>query len=228
MKNNTSLIFNIVLAVAVLGLYILHFSSANGNTETSKKKTPKKVVKTTEGEKAAPLNIAYVNIDTLNKNYEFAKQSRKDMETKERILQSEIDNRVRNWQNEVVTYQKGVSSMTIQQAKAKEQELQQKQMQIEQYRQTVASDFIKQEQKINEKLIDNVSAYLKQYSEENGYDYILTYSKLGGGILFGDESRDITIEVLEGLNEEYKKEGKSEDETSEKEEKKEKTKMEKK
>ena len=52
----------------------------------------------------------------------------------------------------------------------------------------------------NQKILDNLMDYLKEYNETAQYDYIFN----GANVLIGDEAHNITAEVLEALNEAYK------------------------
>jgi outer membrane protein len=57
--------------------------------------------------------------------------------------------------------------------------------------------------KKTEEFYGNIFEYIKSYNKENGYEFVLGYSK-GGGILFADASLDVTKKIVEGLNKEYK------------------------
>jgi outer membrane protein len=44
---------------------------------------------------------------------------------------------------------------------------------------------------------------LKKHADENGYQYVLTYSKTNPAVLYAEESLDITKEIVVALNKEY-------------------------
>ncbi|MEY2792856.1 MAG: hypothetical protein RJA76_848, partial [Bacteroidota bacterium] len=50
---------------------------------------------------------------------------------------------------------------------------------------------------------NNIREYITKINKENKFEFVLGYSKLGGGILFADESVDVTQKILDGLNKEY-------------------------
>lgn len=209
MKNSSSII-NIVLGIAVVILYILHFTqqpSASKPSETQKTdSTAKKQTPATKKEEDTKktITIGYVNVDSLDAKYEFSINARQTMQNKERALQSDLEKRASTLQNEMVNFQKTFNTMSMEQAKNKEQELIQKQQSLEQYRQNVGANYMKEEQDLQKKLLENISNFMKQYGEENGYDYILTYSSLASGTLYGNPEMDITEQVIEGLNKKYK------------------------
>jgi outer membrane protein len=209
---NTSLIINVVLGIAIVVLYILHFTQsptqATDTKTNSKPSVKKEKADSKEDTSKEVLSVAYINVDSLDARYEFSINARKTMQTKERILQSDLEKRAMSLQNEVVTFQKTMNSMTMEQAKGREQELMQKQQDLEQYRQSAGSGYVKEEQELQKKLLGNINDFMTQYAEANGYDYILPYSGAGSGTLYANPAFDITDEVIKGLNEEYKSEKK--------------------
>ena len=54
----------------------------------------------------------------------------------------------------------------------------------------------------NKQLLDSVLNYLKVYNKDKKYSYILNAAE----VLLGDETHNITKEVLVGLNARYSKE----------------------
>jgi outer membrane protein len=71
-----------------------------------------------------------------------------------------------------------------------------------QYRDRVSQQLAQEEQGKIEELYGNITDYLKDYTKDKPYRLVLGYSK-GGGILFADNSLEITNEVLTGLNQQY-------------------------
>ena len=74
------------------------------------------------------------------------------------------------------------------------QQLQQEQQQLQQTGQTELDS-----------VVSKVRKQIKEYGKANGYTYILTGGD-GGSVLYGDEAKDVTTEVLKILNDNYKKE----------------------
>lgn len=194
-----SLILNGILAVAVIYLYILHFGSGKAaETNTNRE---------TGGFAGGPVpKIAYVNSDTLLAHYDYFKDKQAELETKATQLQSEYENRAKGLQNEINAFQRTAGQMTINQARAAEEDLRKKQQNLMQYQQNLSTQLMEQENKVNEELYQNVSSYLEQYGKDKDFKIVLTYTK-GSGVLYADDSLDITREVIAGLNEKYKNPG---------------------
>lgn len=209
MKNNNNLIFNILLAIAVLVLYVLHFtkgSQNNTNISTENNKTTKSKAEVKSKTSTRETKVAYVNIDTLEAKYEFFITLKKDLETKQRLIQTDLRNRQSAFQNEVMSFQNSAATMNMQQIENTKKALGQKEQELMNYGQNVENEYVKQERKLNEKLNDNISVFLKKYADENGYTLIFGYSKSNKaiGLIQADDNLEITQEVLKGLNEEYK------------------------
>ncbi|MCE7062612.1 OmpH family outer membrane protein [Dyadobacter sp. CY343] len=197
MNNNTSLIWNIVLSLAVAVLFFLHFSGKPSADSGS----------VADGNVVAGRKTVYVQIDSLLKNYEFFKDTRKELENKNFQLENELNTKGRSLQNEVAFFQQKAQTMTPEQARSTEAQLMKKQQDLMAYRDQSAQALGQEEAKKNEELYKNIRAYIDKYNKENGFEFVLGYS-LGGGILFANPSLDVTQKILDGLNKEYKSDGK--------------------
>lgn len=144
--------------------------------------------------------IVFVNTDSLLKKYTYFKDVKKKLEEKGKMEEASLQAKGMAFQREVATYQQEASKMSPDQRAAIEQRLSRKQQELQQYNQTASMQLAKEEQQENEKLYQKIADFLKVYAKEKGYKMVLTYSKVGGGILYGDESLDVTEDVIEGLN----------------------------
>jgi outer membrane protein len=196
-NNNTSLIWNVVLSLAVAVLFFLHFSSKPSDTGA-----------VTDGAVVAGRRTVYVQVDSLLKNYDFFKDTRKELENKNFQLENELTTKGRSLQNEVAFFQQKAQTMTPEQARSTEAQLMKKQQDLMAYRDQSAQVLGQEEAKKNEELYKNIRSYIDKYNKENGYEYVLGYS-LGGGILFANPSLDVTQKIIDGLNKEYKNTGKA-------------------
>ncbi|HWV28100.1 MAG TPA: OmpH family outer membrane protein [Dyadobacter sp.] len=196
MNNNTSLIWNVVLSLAVAVLFFLHFSSKSSDAGAA-----------ADGAVVAGRRTVYVQVDSLLKNYDFFKDTRKELENKNFQLENELTTKGRSLQNEVAFFQQRAATMTPEQARSTEAQLMKKQQDLMAYRDQSAQALGQEEAKKNEELYKNIRSYIDKYNKENGYEYVLGYS-LGGGILFANPSLDVTQKIIDGLNKEYKNAGK--------------------
>jgi outer membrane protein len=191
-------LFNIVIAIAVVVLYILHFT-------TNKSQAPVFINASDSTLMAMPgINAVYVNGDSLLENYEYFKNAKKQFEAKTLRTEKEIDSKRSVLELEFTNYQKMASSMSAEQRARTEESLMRKEQELRLYSENAANKLQEEQSKFNEELFDRVSKYLKEHSKEKSYKVVFNFTK-GAGILYADDSLNITNEILEGLNREYKK-----------------------
>ncbi|HNP95025.1 MAG TPA: OmpH family outer membrane protein [Cyclobacteriaceae bacterium] len=192
---NLSLVLNLVLAVAVVVLFYLHFS---GGSETSAKSSnPEQSAITGD------LRIAFISVDSVLKYYEFFKISRDKLEAKGKKMDTDFKNRAQGLQREITSYQNTVSNLTIGQAKAIEEDLTKKQQNLRMYQESLAQELAVEENKLTQDLYDKITAYLKKYGNENGIHAVFKFDP-SSDLLYAGEVMDITKDVVAGLNDEYK------------------------
>lgn len=187
---NLSLILNAVLLVAVAVLFYLHFSSQKpkGSIGTD---TP-----------AGDLTVAYINSDSLVKNYDYMEDTKATLEAKAKKLDADLNNRVNSLRSEIAAFQRNQGNMTIAQSNALQEDLGKKQQNLQLYQQSLGQQLAQEEAKVNKDLYDRVTVFLKKYSEENGIQVVLKFDPLSD-VLYGKEALDITNVVIDGLNKEY-------------------------
>ncbi|MDJ1504613.1 OmpH family outer membrane protein [Xanthocytophaga agilis] len=197
---NLSLALNIVLLVAVAVLYFLHFKKSDTSGQGAKLVDLKKDTLSS----AAAAEIAYVNTDTLMAKYEYYKTTLDNLKSRREKMEQEVNGRARSLQNEVAAYQRKGNSMSVEQLQAAEQNLRMKDAELRQYSEKLANDLAKEEQQKTDELLERISEYLKKYTKGKPYKYVFAYTKGASAILYAQNNLDITQEVLDGLNTEYK------------------------
>ncbi|MFC2185887.1 OmpH family outer membrane protein [Fulvivirgaceae bacterium LMO-SS25] len=193
---NLSLILNIVLLIAVIYLYVDKFSGNSSET------TIASMEESGDMALASDLNIAYINSDTLLAKYDYFTEITGILEEKRNSAQAEYSNRAQGLQQEIETFQRTAQGMTMAQARAKEEELVQKQQTLQVYEQNLSQELMNEEAKLTNALYDTIADYLATYGKSRNLNIILTYTK-GSGVLYANEGLDITNEAIKGLNERY-------------------------
>jgi outer membrane protein len=205
MKNSSTLIQALLIA-AVAFLYFLHFSGKHPDAVTSTptgKDTSAARVKFNPKELKAS-RIVFVNADSLYVNYEAARVLKKETSTRQSQLESVYKQKAERLQQDYGEFQQKATQggFTQEQGKQAEAELMKRKEDLdgmEKQLAGLADEFQKKNGQINTK----ISQFLKAYNKEGRYSYILSYSSLGGSLLLGADSLDITRDVVGGLNEEY-------------------------
>jgi outer membrane protein len=150
--------------------------------------------------------IAYVDMDTLQVKYVFLKSKKEELEKKSANLEAELAKGGQILQNEAIAFQKKAQSggfTTQAEGEAAQQKLQKMQADLENRRQTMGAQLMKENDAFAKELQDKLDKYLLKYNKDKQYDYILSYQK-GGSILFANHDLDITEDVAKGMNEDDK------------------------
>lgn len=187
---NLSLILNLVLLIAVGVLYYLHFSGQHAQPAAG-------------SSTSRSLKIAYVNSDTISKYYDYVKVNRDKLESKGKKLDQDLKSRAQALQNEIDSYQRNVSSMTIGQARAVEEDLGKKRQNLQLYGESLNQEMLVEQDKMMKELYDKVTSYLRKYGQERGLEVVLKYDATSD-LLYAGDSLDISKEVVKGLNETFK------------------------
>lgn len=197
---NGNKIFNIIISLAVLVLYILHFTSSSVDSSINLINTSDSSAQVVDQNAMA----VYVNGDSLLENYDYFKKAKKDFEAKTLRTENEIAAKRTNLEKEFANYQQTGGSMTTEQRARVEESLMRKEQELRTYADNAASKLQEEQNKFNEQLFDKVAAYLKEHTKGKKYKVVFNFTK-GSGILYINDSLNITSEVLKGLNEEFNK-----------------------
>jgi outer membrane protein len=149
------------------------------------------------------LKVAYIYTDSVINNYEFFKEKSAEIAEKGKRYEGELTSRARGFEQEVQNFQSSANNMTINQAKAKEEELVAKERNLVTYRDNVMQELSADETKLYNEVYDKIQDYLKVYAAENDLEMILSYTR-GGGVWYADSTLDITQSVVNGINDTYK------------------------
>lgn len=208
MNKNFSVILNVVLAIAVAVLYYLHFSSpstatadAEGTDSTS---TAKPIILNPKDIKAS--KIVYVNLDVLNEKYEYIQEVSASAKAEQRSLESQYQTKAQKLQDDYVAYQTKAQQglLSENQAKGEEEALMKRKEELDQLELKNQALMEKIQAKTDE-MNENMKAYIKDYNKNTNYDYVFGYSNSPlSQLLMVDDSLDITQEILDGLNAQYR------------------------
>jgi len=204
MKNPASILSKITLSLLVAG-------SLAACTQTKTEDKPATTAATTKTATAVDPKageIVFVNSDSLLNKYEYFKDMADRLEKKGKAAQADLQSKGQAFQREVAEYQKAAPTMAADQRQATEQRLARKQQELQAYQQNAGAQVQQEQAGEQAKLYEKVAEFLKTYAKDKGYKMVMTYQKGNSGILYGDQSLDITSEVVKKLNEAYAKDKK--------------------
>ena len=192
MKNST--IVNIILALAVAGLYLIYFTGKNKD-----KSTPEDSGKGTN----KAISIAYVKMDSMLFTYELAKKLNTEFAEKRETFKKEYTDKRIKFERDAAAFQEKVQRggfLTEERARQEQERLGGVQQEIQKLDYDLTQKLTEMQGQINQQIVDSISSFLKNYNEVKKYDVILNSASM----LEGSPQLNITKEVTQGLNERYK------------------------
>ena len=190
---------NILTIVALAGVVILFilFLCTRGH-----KSAPAAPIAQTEN----GLTIAYVDTDTLMAKYQYAIDLTKELENYRTSQENNYKRQMTQFQNDYQKYMQDGPNMTLTQQQSKEAELKQRYEKLQGLEGELTLQIQKRTLEESEKMTRAVYAFIREYNESHSnFTLILSKSFSSSPILYGNEGMDITNEIIEGLNDEYKK-----------------------
>lgn len=186
-----------VLLVAVVALFVLFFTSNKGG-KVNPNATPAIAA---EG----GLKIAYVDTDTLMAKYQYALDLNEELLEFRNQQEASYKRQMTQFQNDYNKYMQDGPNMTLSQQQSKEAELKSRMEKLQGLEGELALKIQQRTLEESEKMTRAVYAFIREYNAANQqFDLILAKSFTSTPVLYGNEGMDITNEIVEGLNEEYK------------------------
>jgi outer membrane protein len=184
---NLSLSLNIILLLAVGFLYYKVYSN----------QSPAPIL--AKGTSMRGDAIVFVNSDSLLKNYDYYNDLLKDLQAQEDSVDMLLKSRSRSLEAEFEAYQSKAASMSPEQRAAIEEGMMGKQQELMRIKEVMVDKLQSQESAMGDSVHSRLVAVLKDLNKSNNYFYVMGYQR-GNGILFANDSLDITKQVLEELN----------------------------
>ena len=201
MENKTSkilIICNAVLLLGLIGIYIIHFTGVGTKSKVNADATAPL-------EKEGGLTIAYVNTDTLLAKYQYAIDMEQELLAYKDQQEAYGRQQMEKFQNDYQEYLKNGANMTLTQQQQKEAELKQRAEKMSTLEQELSAKILERQMSENTKLLNAIFAYVREYNAANQqFDIILRKTFNDSPTLYLNPAMDITDEIVNGLNEEYK------------------------
>ena len=200
MENKTNKILiacNAVLLLGLIGIYILHFTSAPKSKVNTEATAPL--------QKEGGLTVAYVNTDTLLAKYQYAIDMEKELLAYKDQQEAYGRKQMEQFQADYQNYLQNGASMTLTQQQQKEAELKQRAEKMSTLEQELTAKIMERQMAENTKLLNAIFAFVREYNAANQqFDIVLRKTFENSPTLYLNPGMDITQEIVDGLNEEYK------------------------
>jgi len=194
---NINYIINGVLAVAVVILFILHFTGSRQESVT-------RTVSQGEGSLEV-LPIAYVNVDSLLLNYNYAKDLYEIQMKSQENARVNLGQKMRDLEKDVMDFQSKLQNnafLTRERAEQEQQRLRKKESDLQELDQRTANELMAESQRMSEILRDTLISQLKVFNQNKRFQVIMSNTS-GDNILWAEDAYDITSELIEVMNKNY-------------------------
>ena len=154
---------------------------------------------------ATGLKIAYVEVDSLMTQYDFAKDYSVTLQKKSNNARNTLTTKGNALQAAVNNFQQKLNNNGFQsreQAASQQAAIERQQRDLQELQARLENELAKEKAEFNETLRDSLQSFLKAYNKDKQFSLILT--KQGDNILLADKKYDITQDVINGLNKRYK------------------------
>ena len=193
---NFSIGLNIVLLIAVIVLYVLHFSGKTKNVEEQ----------TSVSAVVPNAKIVYINMDSLLSNYEQSRELNEAFLKKVENNRTELNMKAKMFEQEVVAFQQKLDNngfVTRERAEQAQADLMVKRQNLQKLDQELMETTQREQIELNQKLFTEITNFLKEYNKTKGYQLILS-TTVGGNVFYAEDGFDITKDVVNQLNQQYR------------------------
>lgn len=195
---NASIILNIVLLLAVGALYYIHFSNQASDSLVSK--TSKSSDDRLEN---TACQIAYFDMDSLTNSYAMIKDVRDELSKEEESINKQMMGLQKAYNDKLTHYQKQAQTMSQVESERANRDILQLQDKMRGKQQELEQRYQDLQMRKKQEIKNRIEEFLKDYNQSKRYSYIISYEP--GMIFYRDTLLDITKDLLQGLNERYKK-----------------------
>ncbi len=200
-KENSNRIISVITLIAVVILFVLHFSDKDEKT-VENQPVQSGILAGNPG----AVKVAYVFVDSVLANYEYYKVLTDRLMAKKSSLEKELTGKGDSFKKDVAEFQYKVDKklITSWDAEARQKQLSEQQQVLVNLQTDMQDRLAQEEQAVTIQLHDSVISVVNSVNRTLGYNLVLS-NTFGGGLLYADNYMNITRQVLDRLNENYKK-----------------------
>jgi outer membrane protein len=186
---SSSWIVNGVLAIAIIILYVLHFSNS----------TP--VIKAS-AMGGSGTKVAYFEIDSIQNNYEFFKEVKSALQVKDMENAKQLTALKNAFAAKYQDLQKNGQSFTQAEVASRQQELALLEKNYTSKEQQLSQELQEESFKRLQEVKKKIEVFLLKYNSNKTFSYI--FSSNSDLMYYKDTAYDVTSDIIKGLNGEHK------------------------
>jgi outer membrane protein len=148
--------------------------------------------------------IAYFDLDTLQARYDYMKDVKSQAADRDNRITQELTGLDRKNQEQINQWRQKSSTMTQAEGEEAQRKYQEMQQEFAARKQELEQGLYKFEEEERNKIRKRIEEFVKEYNKERNYSYIIAYDATSF-IYNKDTLYNITNDLIDGLNAEYKK-----------------------
>ena len=146
--------------------------------------------------------VRYINTPKLLNEYAGMKDARVEFQNTTKIQKLRLDTLRQELEQSMRNFELKRAELSPELLKEYEQTMQQKQLAYQQYQQNVQNNISEEEQRLNQRVMSDVNAFIQSYAKKHNKKLILGATSVGN-LVYADDELDLTNELLTELNKTY-------------------------
>ncbi|HBF19377.1 MAG: hypothetical protein CMI36_14040 [Owenweeksia sp.] len=193
-------VLSVVLLIAVGFLFWKVYDTPD--MKSGKSNSSEEIAERLNSDEFAPARIAYINTDSLVKDYEYHKELRAELEEKAKRLESDLSSKSKVFEENLSILQQQAESMSQEELQSHQMDLERTREGLLRYRDEQANQLALQERELNQRIKDDMESVLNDIKEEYNLDFVLSFDP-NSILLNANEDYNITALVVDRLNKKY-------------------------
>ena len=197
MKEKLHYAIEAVLVVAVIILFVFHFSENKKSSNTDMSPAGG----ATSGES---MPIAYIDLDSLLSNYTYSIDLNEQITKKVENSHASLTEKLRKLQSDAAEFQRKLETnafLSQERAESERLRLMRKDEELQNLQAKMSQELGEEQMRTNEELRKTIISLLRAYNKNKGFHIV--YGKMNDNILYADGAYNITAEVLDYFNKQY-------------------------
>ena len=189
-------VVNIIFALGIIVLLGLNFA---------KKTASSTEVALGNSEVSSSLKVAYVDLDSIQEKYVYYQEKMLEFDKKKEAADRDLNAAFQKIDNERLAFLKKGQSITQAEAENFQQMYQGKLQNLDQQKKVLENNIAEEGMKTMDELKKRMNDFIVEFNKQKQYSYIFSHSSAINFLFYKDTTYNITNEVVEGLNQAYKK-----------------------
>lgn len=154
--------------------------------------------------KPSSSDVVFVRSQVVFEQYDGMKEAMRVFQEKKASWQSNLDTLNADYQKAISAYNLESIKLPDSEKIAREEVLKRQYQNVSKYAQMLEEKAGDEDQMLTQGVLNQIDEFIKEYAQKKGYKIVMGTTN-SGNVLYGDESLDITDELLDALNKNYHK-----------------------